>query len=1201
VSLKIKNKTTPGLITLPGLIISVILGLSAFLLILSDIQINLPGTNLSTDPREIFVLIGAALTGPIGAMISGALSSIYDPNPDIILYVVLQHMFAALWVSIGYKFLIFKNYSIPRFIIGWILIVLAYYYVFYIPIYVISYFFFPNVYSIINNGPAPLWSSLFEHYKGWTYEIIFTTVFSLIIMFALPFRYCIPKWGNNDLIEIRKKKAAELENFFNKVSILNRIGVRAFTFFMLLSVIPLIGIGIFIKKDVTKNLLEIEALYMKGNANKLSGILYEKQLDQYPGILSMFSSPEDHFFIMDLNGNCKFHVKNKILTTDFCSLVKLDIISKILKNRDGFIIDNPNYKTYGFSQIKGSNLIAVFHSNEKNILSKIPELQSNSINKLLISFIIIYLISGFVIWLVIARPIKVFKKAADQLSVGNYTVAINEEEFDDEINSLASSFNKMTKNIIKSHQALIERDFLLKIVVANTPVVHFIIDTNRIFRLSIGKGLHSLGLYENQVVGLSVDEVYKDFPDIIELINNAFKGETSQTILFVNNHYFDTKVIPSFNDKKELESIIGIATEITDIVRYEQQIIESEQKYRLLAENSTDIISIFSADGIIVYMSPQCYNFSGYQPEEMYGKPITEFVHPDDIVVLKANHAKMLNQNNEVFNIVFRFIKKDGTLIWVETNSRRVQREGKEPEIQASTRDISERKKSEEEIRKLLLAVEQSPVMILITGIDGKIEYVNPTFTKITGFTFEEAFGKTPALLKSGFTPETTYIELWKTITAGGNWNGEIMNMKKDGTLYWESVLIAPIKDEFNKIKYYLGVKEDITERKNMEQELRAALDRAEESDTLKTNLLANMSHELRTPMNGILGLASILREGNCSERQADMLSKIILSGKRLMNTLNSVLDLTQIESGIIIPAKKEVSLADCVNNALAPFYKRAAESKLTFDVILPDEKIICMLDERIFNQIMAYLIDNALKFTFTGGVKVIIGEETTENISYCFVKITDTGIGIAPKHLKMIFEEFKQVSEGYNRSFEGLGLGLTNAKKLANLLDGNIFVESKPGVGSTFTLQFNSIKQLGTSAEGIVLQAPKTEHKNIAVDEKRVLIVEDNDLNIEVIKSFLKGYISDTATNGQDAIKLAAQNSYSIILMDINLKHDMTGIDAMKEIRKITGYDKTPILAITGFAMIGDREKLIAEGFNDYLQKPFNSGELNDIVKKYI
>lgn len=190
------------MISFRSLIISVILGLSAFFLIISDIQINLPGSNLLTDPREIFVVISAAITGPIGGMLSGALAAMYDPNKDLIFYIILQHMFASLCIGFGYKYLVFRNYSVQIFIAGWILLILVYYYVCYIPIYAICYFFFPRIFAIINNSDAPLWSSLIDHYKAWSYEVIFTTIYSLLVMPALPFRYSVPQWGKIDLSSV---------------------------------------------------------------------------------------------------------------------------------------------------------------------------------------------------------------------------------------------------------------------------------------------------------------------------------------------------------------------------------------------------------------------------------------------------------------------------------------------------------------------------------------------------------------------------------------------------------------------------------------------------------------------------------------------------------------------------------------------------------------------------------------------------------------------------------------------------------------------------------------------------------------------------------------------------------------------------------------------------------------------------------------
>lgn len=237
------------------------------------------------------------------------------------------------------------------------------------------------------------------------------------------------------------------------------------------------------------------------------------------------------------------------------------------------------------------------------------------------------------------------------------------------------------------------------------------------------------------------------------------------------------------------------------------------------------------------------------------------------------------------------------------------------------------------------------------------------------------------------------------------------------------------------------------------------------------------------------------------------------------------------------------------------------------------------------------------------GSIRIIVESCIKEDAKYLQISVIDTGIGIAQENLPIIFEEFRQVSEGYNRSFEGAGLGLTLVKKMLYLLHGDIMVESNLGTGSTFTVLLPAVDNTGELAEmetesGYGLLQNAGNEKILP----KILLVEDNEINMEVIKCYIESFcFVDSASNGIEAIKLAEANKYDIILMDINLGSDMDGVTATKEIRKISGYETTPVVAITGYALSSDKEKLIAEGLTHYLPKPFEKEELVRLLKGII
>ncbi len=368
---------------------------------------------------------------------------------------------------------------------------------------------------------------------------------------------------------------------------------------------------------------------------------------------------------------------------------------------------------------------------------------------------------------------------------------------------------------------------------------------------------------------------------------------------------------------------------------------------------------------------------------------------------------------------------------------------------------IIEKRKMEDRIRKLSSAVEQSKVIVMITDIYGTVEYVNPKFEQVTGYSINEVVGRKASLIKSDSTDPEVFTNLWGTIKSGKEWKGEFLNKKKNGNLYWEAVSITPIRDENGYITNFLKIGEDVTESKNLHIELEKALERAEESVRLKSSILANMNHELRTPLMVILGMNQLLIDEISDDSHKQMLERVIESGKRLMNTLNSILDLSEIESDKTSFKLTEYSLDQNLEILFTLYARKAKERELNFNYQISSNGLIILVYERFFEQTLVNLIDNAIKYTPSGSINITVDKEMIDNQSWAKFCIKDTGIGIAKENLDLIFEEFRQVSEGMNRSFEGSGLGLTIVKKMVEVMHGNIQVESELGKGSIFTVRF--------------------------------------------------------------------------------------------------------------------------------------------------
>ncbi len=510
--------------------------------------------------------------------------------------------------------------------------------------------------------------------------------------------------------------------------------------------------------------------------------------------------------------------------------------------------------------------------------------------------------------------------------------------------------------------------------------------------------------------------------------------------------------------------------------------------------------------------------------------------------------------------------------------------------------NLLEKRKIALGLNLLSQAIEQSRVIVVITDHDGYIQYVNPKFENVTGYKIEEAIGKKPSILKSGKVNPEIYKNLWETILSGKSWHGEFLNKSKFGEYYWESATISPVKNIKGRITHFIKISEDITEKKNMELTLKAALEKAEESNILKTSILSNMNHEIRTPLMGILGMTELMMEEIHDDNLREMLLRIRSSGKRLMKTLNSILELSELESSRIKVKREDYNLTQNIELIIEPFKEIISQRKLDFKLITPREKLIVSGYKDFIEQSISNILDNAIKYTPQGSITVQLGKELSAKKQFAKITIADTGIGIPKQQIGLIFQEFRQVSEGTNRTYEGAGLGLTTTKKMIELMDGSISVESKEGEGSTFTLLLPLAQETGTKQES------KKETLSINKKDFSILYVEDNIINQEVIKSFLNEKAEiDSALNAKEALKMVVQKKYSMILMDIHLGMGMDGIKLTKELRKIEEYRNTPIIAVTGYASNLDKERFHTCGFNKILVKPFTKEELLEALESVL
>ncbi len=508
-----------------------------------------------------------------------------------------------------------------------------------------------------------------------------------------------------------------------------------------------------------------------------------------------------------------------------------------------------------------------------------------------------------------------------------------------------------------------------------------------------------------------------------------------------------------------------------------------------------------------------------------------------------------------------------------------------------------EQKRTEEFNQKLSKATEQSPVSIIITDANGTIEYVNPKFTEVTGYTRKEAIGQNPRFLKSGEHSEAFYKNIWDTILSGKEWKGELHNKRKDGTLYWENALISPIFNDAGEITHFIEVKEDITEKKKILSELIQAKEKAEESDRLKTAFLQNMSHEIRTPLNGILGFADLLTYGDITPDQTHQYARFIInSGQRLLQLINNILDISRIETGSMALHPKTFNLNRHLQDLCQPFRLEADKKGIVFSCQLPadEQESTIVSDPDKIGQIVTNLLNNALKFTAKGSIELGYRKRKTGELLFW---VKDTGRGIAQEHFHRIFERFYQADISISRDFEGAGLGLPISKGLVELLGGRIWLESELGKGTTFffTLPLQHPDKPETE------QVKTGDSVRMTEKNRVVLVVEDDETSFLYLKTVLSLEKIKVlhAASGQQAVDLCRQHpEINLVLMDLKLP-GMNGLDATREIKK--RYPQLPVVAQTAHAFSSDRQDAIQAGCDDFIPKPTSKKTLLETVNKYL
>jgi PAS domain S-box-containing protein len=637
-----------------------------------------------------------------------------------------------------------------------------------------------------------------------------------------------------------------------------------------------------------------------------------------------------------------------------------------------------------------------------------------------------------------------------------------------------------------------------------------------------------------------------------------------------------------------------------------------ERLARLIDASATILYSLQPVDGTLVPtdVSGNLTRIFGYTVDEALQPGWWDrCLHPDDRAAAQAAGAGLAEAGQITHE--YRFAHKDGHYLWVRDIMRLLRdADGRIVEVVGVWLDVTERRQAEAELERLSRAVEQSSESIVIANVDGTIEYVNQAFVDITGFTREEILGRMTDMLDEGVSPSAGRAALRAALAQGEAWKGELQTRRRDGSVFVEFAVVSPVRGADGRVTHFVAVKEDITEKKRIGEELdrhrrhleelvaertrqlQQAKEEAEAASRAKSAFLANVSHEIRTPMNAIVGLAHLLQQSTLQPEQAERLHKINVAAYQLLSIINDVLDLSKIEAGRLTLSQSSFAVASVIDYVRSMIHEQAADKGLLVESDAGDAPAWLRGDPTRLRQALLNLAGNAVKFTDRGSITLrtrLLGEED----GLCLVRfeVLDTGIGIDAETLKKLFQPFEQGDASTTRRFGGTGLGLAITRQLAQAMGGEAGAESEPGKGSLFWFSVRLPRATAGEREAtLAIAGSAADALRQRCAGARVLLVEDNPINREVALELLRdaGLVASAAENGQVAVDRVAGERFDLVLMDIQMPV-LDGIEATRLIREQPEARGLPIVAMTANAFEEDRQRCLAAGMNDFIAKPID------------
>ncbi|CAM4440626.1 PAS domain S-box-containing protein [Paenibacillus endophyticus] len=704
-----------------------------------------------------------------------------------------------------------------------------------------------------------------------------------------------------------------------------------------------------------------------------------------------------------------------------------------------------------------------------------------------------------------------------------------------------------------------------------------------------------LGYEPKELIGKTNFELYH--PDDFEMLKSSPLSDPDVLTYRVRHQdgrylWFETTYKAVKDESGNVQKLIGIGRDITNRKNHEDS-LAAAQNIAMLGSWEWDIAKqLFT-------MSEHCYKIFNLDTKQPVQKDeLISLIHPDD----QNKYRTAFNDALEglPFNHEFRHLQADGKIKFLNIRvAVNFDDNGNPVKMLGTTQDISDRKRIElnleESVQRYTSLKKYNHDAIISIDLNGNIINGNPVAEQLTGYPVKQLIGLSISTVigmenyKSLLSDNKDYTIVERSIDKISHSSGHSVEVL---------ATVAPIIVNKGLVGYYLIMK-DITEQKN----LLIAKETAEKMNKAKSEFLAMMSHEIRTPMNGVIGMTDLLLQTTeLDEQQLEYVSIISKSGETLLRLINDILDLSKIESGKTELQVEPFQIRECIAETLDLLTHKALEKNLELIInVNPNVPELVIGDSNRMRQVLINLIGNAIKFTYSGGVTITVQCLSSDfNQVRCQFTVSDTGIGIPLARHHQLFDPFYQLEHFMTRKQEGSGLGLAISKRLVELMHGEIWVESAEEKGATF--HFTVVLQVENN-HAVLHPDSKNNIVESELHSIKVLIAEDNEVNQLVLTRMLDklGIVSvKTALNGNEVIQAAAYETFDIIFMDIEMP-EMNGVEATRVLKETLESKKCPyIIAVTANALLGDREKYLQTGMDDYISKPLTIDSISEALKKF-